>query len=445
MSPAFVKAGARSHVRSELVRIYAAAVSAVDPGRVIASAFEGHSGVDLSATVAEASAAYLIAVGKAALGMAAAAAVRIGAKLRDTLAIVPAPIPADTPAHVRIIAGAHPLPDVSSETAGRAALKFVAQARAGDLVVLALSGGASALMAVPAEGVTLGDKIAITSGLMRAGASIRELNTVRRHLSAVKGGRLLRAIAPGVRVLNLILSDVPGNDLAAIGSGPTAADPTSYSDAIAVLKRRVLWGRAPESVRDHLERGAAGEIDETLKQDDSALTRTSNIIVGDNRLAIEAAAAAAASLGYEVERWRDLSGEANDVGYSLAAHLCAIQRERVCVIAGGEPVVTVRGGGRGGRAQQASLAMAIELARIGADRRIAALFAGTDGVDGPTDAAGAIVSPATMVRACEAKVDAQASLDRNDSYAFFEALGDLLITGPTGTNVADVFVGLVNY
>ena len=445
MSPASVKAAARSHVRSELMRIYAAAVSAVAPGRVVASAFEGRGGVDVSAAIAEAPAAYLLAVGKAALGMAAEAAVRIGAKLRDALAIVPAPIPADTPAYLRVVAGAHPLPDASSEMAGRAALKFVAQARAGDLIVLALSGGASALMAVPAEDVTLGDKIAITSGMMRAGVSIRELNTVRRHLSAVKGGRLLRAIAPGVRVINLILSDVPGNDLAAIGSGPTAADPTTYSDAIAVLKRRVLWGRAPESVRDHLERGAAGEIAETLKHDDPALARTSNIIVGDNHLALEAAAAAAGSLGYEVDRWRDLSGEANDVGYSLAAHLCAVRRERVCVIAGGEPVVTVRGDGKGGRAQQASLAMAIELARIGPDRRIAALFAGTDGIDGPTDAAGAIVTPATMVRACEAKVDAQAALDRNDSYTFFKALGDLLITGPTGTNVADIFIGLVNY
>jgi glycerate-2-kinase len=445
-----VKAEPTTNLRSNLVRIYAAAVSAVDPRRVIARALDGvGAGAEaVPAMIEQAAGIYLIAAGKAAAGMASETEARLDARLRDALVIAPSPgLPVALPARsgVRVMAAAHPLPDASSEAAGRAALEFAGRARPGDLVVVALSGGASALMVAPAGAVTLADKIAINAGLLRAGASIREINTVRKHLSAIKGGRLLQAIAPGVQVLSLILSDVSGNDLATIASGPTAADSTTYADAIAVLKRRGLWGRAPENVRDHLERGAAGEIAETLKRDDPALARVCNIIAGDNGTALEAAATAASSIGYEVERYRELSGEATDLGGEIAAYLCTIDRERVCVIAGGEPVVTLKGNGLGGRAQQSALAMAIELARIGRERRIAALIAGTDGIDGPTDAAGTIVTPSTCARAAEAHLDPGAALARNDAYPFFKALGDLLITGPTGTNVSDVFIALVNY
>jgi len=260
---------------------------------------------------------------------------------------------------------------------------------------------------------------------------------------------LLAATAAGVRVLSLILSDVPGNDPATIGSGPTAADPTSYTDAISVLKRRRLWGRAPEAIRDHLERGASGEFDETVKEGDAALTRVSNVIIGDNRIAVDAAAEAAAALGYQVERGAELGGEADELGRILARQLNANSAERVCLLAGGEPVVTVKGNGRGGRAQQCALALAIELASVVGGRsniaRVMAMFGGTDGIDGPTDAAGAIVTPETIMRAAEAQIDPHAALSRNDAYEFFKALGDLVIIGPTGTNVADIFVALVNY
>jgi glycerate 2-kinase len=458
MSAADSTSAGHSRVRADLLRIYAAAVSAVEPRRLIARALEGaiEGGEDVPSMVAGASGTYLLAVGKAAGGMAAEAQSRLGSNLKEGLIIVPGGGAMAAPDHggattavafgnFRVLPASHPIPDASSEAAGRGALEMVSHAKAGDLLLMLLSGGASALMVAPAGAVKLADKVAVTSALMRAGATIRELNTVRKHLSLVKGGRLLRTLAPGVRVLTLILSDVPGNDLATIGSGPTAADPTTYSDAIAVMKRRGLWGRAPESVRDHLERGAAGEFDETLKPGDPVMARVKNLIVGDNGAAIAAAIETAMALGYEVERGRELNGEANDVGRALAAHLATIERERVCVIAGGEPVVTVKGSGRGGRAQQCALAMALELARISAGRRIAAIFAGTDGVDGPTDAAGAILTPLTVDRGSEAGLDAQAALERNDSYNFFKALGDLVIIGPTGTNVADIFVGLVNY
>jgi len=250
-------------------------------------------------------------------------------------------------------------------------------------------------------------------------------------------------------VLTLILSDVPGNDLATIGSGPTVADSTTYNDAISVLKRRGAWGRAPEAVRDHLERGAAGEFSETVKPGNAALARATNVIVGDNRVAVDAAAEAARALGYRVERGRELGGEANDLGRTIALQVKEIGTERVCLVAGGEPVVTVKGTGRGGRAQQCALAMAIELANASLPREVAgqvmALFAGTDGIDGPTDAAGAIATSETIARAAEAGVDPQAALKRNDAYEFFKALGDLVIVGPTGTNVADVMIALVNY
>ncbi len=443
--------GIESRARSDLMRIFAAAVAAVEPRRVVADAFEGRVS-DAHAVremLEKANRVYLLAVGKAAMGMAIEGRERIGAKLYNSLVIIPRPagdrgensfprLP-----RFRVMAAAHPTPDDSSESAGRSALQFIADAQRGDLIVFMLSGGASALMAVPADELTLGDKVAVTSALMNAGASIRELNTVRRHLSAIKGGRLLQS--SNANFLTLMLSDVPGNDLATIGSGPTVTDATTYSDAVAILKRRRVWGRAPESVRDYLERGAAGELNETLKQDDSALGHVRNIVIADNKTATEAAYRTAEALNYSVVRARDLNGDANEAGASLGTFLRDLNSERTCVIAGGETSVLVKGKGKGGRSQQAALAAAFELAKLSIGSRVAAMFAGTDGIDGPTDAAGAIATPSTLIRANEAGLDPKSALDRNDCYNFFKALGDLVIIGPTGTNVADIFVGLVNY
>jgi len=440
------------------MRIYAAAVAAVEPRRVMSRALNGvaDATAKVPTTIERASGVRLLAAGKAAIGMAAAAEHRLGDRLIEGLAIAPASLVSGADAAAlrsRVIGAAHPLPDETSVAAARAALELAARAQPGELVMVALSGGASALLAMPAGRVTLADKIAITTALMRAGVTIRELNIVRKHLSAIKGGRLLAATAADVKVLSLILSDVPGDPLsdasggvlATIGSGPTVADPSTYSDAIGVLKRRRAWGRAPETVRDHLERGAAGEFGETLKVADPAIARVTNLIVGDNRLAVEAAAIAASALGYTVVRGAELGGEANEVGSAIARQASEIGAERVCLVAGGEPVVTVTGNGRGGRAQQCALAMAIELASVAGGRRMVALFAGTDGIDGPTDAAGAIATPETVARAAEAGLDPGVALVRNDAYEFFKGLGDLVIVGPTGTNVADILVALVNY
>ncbi len=441
--------GSVSRARAELMRIFAAAVAAVEPRRAVARALAGEIAGShaIADTIAQARKARMLAAGKCAIGMAAGVADALGERLASALIIAPkdtAPS-IEIDSQVRLLHAAHPLPDASSEAAGRAAVEFAATTETDELFLFALSGGASALMVAPAAGVTLDDKVAITSALMRAGASIRELNAVRKHLSAIKGGGLLRALPANARATTLIISDVVGDDLATIGSGPTAADPTTFSDAIAVLKRRRLWGRAPESVRDHLERGAAGEIPETLKSGDPRAAKARHLIVAANRDAVAGAVRAAEALGYRVELAREMAGEADDLGRALAERIAEIKDRRVCVIAGGEPVVTVRGAGKGGRAQQCALAIAIELAKSAPKIQALAMCAGTDGIDGPTDAAGAIATPATVARGAEAGLDAAVALTRNDSYSFFRGLGDLVITGATGANVADIFIALVNY
>ena len=446
----------QAQARADREKIYRAAVAAVEPGRLVGLAMDGGgSGAEqVPDLIAGASRVLLLAVGKASIGMAGEIERRVGDRLVDGIAVTSKDSAATAePAlilkkekRVRVVGSAHPVPDESSEEAARLGCEMLHRATADDLVIFAVSGGASAMFVRPAEGLTLADKIAVNQALLKAGASIRELNIVRRNLSAVKGGRLLHYCG-GARVLSLIISDVPGNDLATIGSGLTAGDWSSFGDAVAVLKRRSVWGRAPEAVRSYLERAVAGEIGATVKVGDPILERVTNVIIGDNDLALDAAERAAAELGYHPHRGKALQGEANDAGHVLAEYLCEIKDERVCVVAGGEPVVTVRGGGKGGRAQQCALAMGIELSQVGGGqrKRIEALFAGTDGIDGPTDAAGAFASPSTVEDGERAGVSASTALTRNDSYNFFKASGGLLVTGPTGTNVSDVFVGLVNY
>ena len=432
--------------RADLEKIYRAAVAAVDPERLVGRALDGDcpGAEQVPELIAGASRIILLAVGKAALAMANEIERRVGDKLVNGMAVIPPGSAATTEPALILKRASHPVPDESSEEAARLGCELLHRANRDDLVIVAISGGASAMFTMPAEGLTLADKIAINQALLKAGASIRELNIVRRHLSAVKGGRLLRHCG-GARVLGLILSDVPGNDLATIGSGLTAGDWSSVGDAVAVLKRRGVWGRAPEAVRAYLERAVAGEVGATVKVGDPILECVTNVIIGDNDLALEGAERAAAALGYQVRRGKPLHGEANDAGRALAEYMSEIKEERVSVVAGGEPVVTVSGTGKGGRAQQCALAMGIQLSQIGSGRRIAGLVAGTDGIDGPTDAAGAFASPETVEDGERAGVSAATALTRNDAYNFFKASGGLFVTGPSGTNVSDIFIGLVNY
>ena len=338
-----------------------------------------------------------------------------------------APIPG-----IQVHQAGHPLPDARGIAGAEAALTIARNAQEHDLVLCLLSGGASALWPAPPPEITLEDLQATTDALLRAGAPIRELNTVRKHLSRLAGGQLALAAYPA-RILTLAVSDVVGSPPDVIGSGPTVPDPTTYPDALAVLARYGV--EPPRSVRQHLERGAAGQIPETPKPGDPIFGRASLQIVADNGTALQGAAHEAIRLGYATTVVTDrMEGEAREVGTTLAGLGCA-NRGPAALCFGGETTVTVRGPGRGGRNQELALSAAIALEGV-PDVTLAAL--GTDGVDGPTDAAGAMVDGETVARGRALGLDAREHLQRNDAHSFLRATGDLVVTGPTGTNVADM-------
>ena len=286
----------------------------------------------------------------------------------------------------------------------------------------------------------------MTDELMRAGADISELNAVRKHLSAIKGGRLAEAAFPA-RVFSLVLSDVIGNDLESIASGPTYWDSSTYADAIEILKKYCLWRRAPQAVKKVLREGTLGQRAETLRRGDKAFRRVSTVLIGDNRLALRAAARRARELGWRrpVLLTSADSGEAREAARRYVSLLAQVSktpgggRRRICLLAGGELTVRVRGGGRGGRNTEFALASLLELERLSAeDLGFLVASAGTDGRDGSGDAAGALVTRATIRRASRLGLDPEIYLEDNDSYTFFKKAGGLIVTGPTRTNVMDI-------
>ncbi|GAB4260973.1 MAG: glycerate kinase [Deferrisomatales bacterium] len=347
---------------------------------------------------------------------------------------------------IEVREASHPVPDARGLRAAEAILELVGGAGPTDVVLSVLSGGGSALLTLPAPGVSLDDLQRLTDLLLSCGATIGEINTLRKHLSRVKGGRLAVAAQPA-RVVNLVLSDVVGDRLEVIASGPFTADPTTFAQARDILGRYGLWDRVPEGVRATLEAGCRGELEETPKPGDAALGRVVHAIVGSNRRSLDAAAHRARELGFRpLVLSSRIQGEAREVARVLAAVAVearvtgAPAQPPLAVLAGGETTVTLRGGGLGGRNQELALALAVELAGW---PRIAGLSGGTDGTDGPTDAAGAVVTGETVGRARDAGLSPEEYLERNDSYRFFDPLGDLIRTGPTRTNVMDVQVLLI--
>jgi glycerate 2-kinase len=340
----------------------------------------------------------------------------------------------------------HPVPDAAGVRGAERIAAIAEAASEGELVICLISGGASALMPSPAPPITLEEKQATTKLLLASGANIHEINAVRKHISRLKGGQLARLASPAT-VLALLLSDVIGDDLDVIGSGPTAPDASTFSTAWAVLEKYGLVEKAPQAVRERIERGLRGEITDTPKLSDRVFRRVQNLVVGSNALAVEAAAAKARELGLRpLVLSTRIEGETRDVARMHAA----IAREAaasgrpvkppLCLISGGETTVTLRGDGLGGRNQEFVLAAAIDLAGSG---DTVVLSGGTDGTDGPTDAAGALADGQTVSRAQARGMDPAKFLANNDSYHFFEPLGDLLKTGPTNTNVMDVRLLLV--
>jgi glycerate 2-kinase len=350
----------------------------------------------------------------------------------------------------------HPVPDERSVAAARGALQIARHAAHDDVLVVLLSGGASALMALPAQGIALEDKRETVRRLLKDGATINELNAVRKHLSAIKGGRL--AAATKAAVVTLVISDVVGDDLSVIGSGPTMPDPSTFRDALAVLDARGGRARHPATIVSHLERGDRGEVEETPKPDDPRMQRSVARIIGGSKTAVGGAVKSARSRGYNVYVIdAPIVGEAREAARGFADEVRqAITRctPPLCVIGAGETTVHVTGGGVGGRNQEFALAMVPLIADLGRSaphepqstpHAVDVVFGsvGTDGVDGPTDAAGAIIDTTTAERAAAHGLSPAAYLRNNDSYHFFSALDDLLRTGPTGTNVGDVQAALI--
>jgi glycerate 2-kinase len=433
-------------LRRDALACHGAALAAVEPGRLVGARLErvdgtlvlrGPAGVELAS---HAGPVVVGGAGKAALAMARAAATIAADACRGGLVIVPHGERGACPGGVEVASAAHPLPDAAgvAATARLLAMTLVADPRT--LVLVVLSGGSSSLLVAPADGLALADKRIVAERLLASGADIAAINVVRKHCSRVKGGGLARAAARAAGLWALLLSDVVGDDPATIGSGPTVADPSTFRDAAAVLARHLGAADVPPAVRAHIERGCSGLVPETVKPRDPVLARTTTVVVGGNRDAVEAAARAAAARGYAARILPEpLEGDAAEAGVRLAAQLRAEPRaRRVALVAGGETTVRVEPGGRGGRSQQLALAAAIALA----GEPCVLLAAGTDGIDGPTDAAGACVDGGTVARARARGLDARAALAATDSHPVLDATGDLVRTGPTGTNVADLVVAL---
>ncbi len=423
--------------RAELEAIFRDALRAVDPGEALARELVLARGrVRLGSEELTPGSTRVIAAGKAAPAMAQAfERVAASAELRGL--VVARDTPAAWSSRLELRVAGHPVPDERSAAAGRAALAVAAAAAPDETLLVLLSGGASALLSTPLPGLSPADLRITTALLLRSGAEIAELNCVRKHLTAVSGGRLLAATRAR-RVVVLVVSDVLGDDLSTIGSGPCAADLSTYADALQVLERRALLAEVPAAVREHLLEGAAGRRPECVRPDDPRLASVSHQLLATNRDALAAAAASARSRGLEVRIVSEqLRGEARELGARLAA-LARATRPRsraLLLLAGGEPTVTVRGAGRGGRAQELALAAALVLA---GDASLCLLAAGTDGSDGPTDAAGAFADGGTQARAAALGLDPRASLAANDAHGFFVREGGCFRTGPTGTNVMDL-------
>jgi len=388
---------------------------------------------------------YVIGGGKASGSMAEALEQTLGRYITNGLVNVPHGSETETEI-IRPQEAGHPIPDKSGVEGTHRMLKIAEQAEKEDLLICLISGGGSSLMPLPRGGITINDKREITEALLKCGATISEINTVRKHISDFKGGWLARKAYPAT-VLNLILSDVVGDPLDFIASGPTVPDSTTFSDAIKALKKYGLWDKAAVSIKEVLSDGEKGLIPETPKANDKAFRKVYNIIVGNNRFANLAVLEGLKSAGLNTFLLTStLEGEARHVGVMLASIAREVAvfgnpiRKPAGIIAGGETTVTVTGKGLGGRNQEISLAAAL---KVGGMDGVVVASLSTDGVDGPTDAAGAIADGKTISRAAEIDLDSEKFLVENDSYHFFSKLGDLIFTGPTRTNVNDISVIVV--
>jgi glycerate 2-kinase len=421
-------------LRRQALSIFRAAVAAADPGAAVEQYlrrldFSRYRNI------------YVVGAGKAGASMAVAAEHVLGSRIIQSLINVKY---GHVAKHARIELNecGHPLPDRQGVEGASRIAQIAESAGRDDLVVCLISGGASALLPLPSDPITLEEKQATTRLLLECGADIHEFNAVRKHLSRIKGGQLAQFAWPA-RVEALLLSDVIGDDPGVIGSGPTAPDASTFADVTRILDKYGITRRVPPEVRRRIRQGARGRIAETPKPGDRIFRHVRNTIIGSNRIALSAAARHARQLGF---RTLVLSSEIQGETREIARMHAAIAREVVrtgqpikapaCIISGGETIVTLRGNGKGGRNQEFVLAAALDISGL---PNTVVFSAGTDGTDGPTDAAGALADGSTLSR----KPEAAAYLSKNDSYHYFESLGDLVKTGPTLTNVMDVHLILI--
>ena len=437
------------NLKAEARQIFEAGLKAVDPKEAVKRSVTlegnrlhiGEKELDLSAF----SHVWAIGAGKASAAMAQAVEEILGDLVSGGLVIVKydhrAPLQ-----KIRLKEAGHPTPDENGWRATQLLADLVTKMDRKDLVLFLLSGGGSALLPMPVESITLEEKMVTTDLLLKSGATIQEMNTIRKHLSQIKGGRLARLAHPATLV-SLVLSDVVGDPLDVIASGPTVGDPSTFRDCTAVLERYSLREKVPPSVRSYLDAGAKGEVAETPKPDDIVFLDTYTALVGNNLQALKAASEEAHMLGYNTLILSSMiEGDTTEAAGFHTALIKEIVRSGhpvgppACLISGGETTVVVKGKGKGGRNQEFCLAAALELEGL---TGVFILSGGTDGTDGPTDAAGAVADGDTVARALAKGLNPREFLRENDSYHFFEHLGDLLITGPTNTNVMDLRLMLV--
>ncbi len=437
-------------LREDALAILASAVKSADPYGLVCNRVrvEGRklkvSGENATADVELRGKVRVVAFGKASLGMARA--IEEILSVDEGIVVIPRGQRCGShPKSFEVLEASHPVPDESSVHAAEKALEIARKCEKNDIFIALISGGGSSLLAKPAEGLTLEDKKAVTELLLRSGCTVSELNVVRKKISAVKGGKLAEAAMPA-KTLALILSDVIGDPVDAIASGPTAEDTSTFSEAKGVLEKYGVWARIPESVRNFIERGLAEE-EERRRKHEKRISNAQNIIIGNNLVAARAAEEEARRRGYNtLLLTTHLEGESREVAKVFVAVARDIRRYGIpiktpaAVIAGGETTVSVVGTGRGGRNQEFVLSAAI---RIASEEGIVVASIGTDGIDGVSEAAGAIADGFTLKRAKDASLDAEAFLRNNDSYTFFSMLNDALLTGRTGTNVNDIAVLLV--
>ena len=437
-------------MRKDAAQIFSHAVSAVDPRGAVKRFFKVKGDTlevaDLCYDLSEIGHVYVVGAGKASAAMAQAVEDLMIDRVTEGTVTVKYGYLANL-RRIRLIEPGHPVPDQNGVSGSQRIVDILRKASGKDLVISLISGGGSALMPLPADGISLDDKKAVTRLILDCGATISEFNTMRKHLSLIKGGNMARLASPA-RLINLMLSDVIGDPIDVIASGPCAPDTSTFQDCQRTIEKYCLQEKLPLSVATHIRLGLEGKVSETPKPEDPVFDKVQNLIIGSNRMAVTAAGNKAKQLGYQtLILSTSVRGETREVARvhgAIAREICESGNPveaPACVISGGETTVTMQGSGLGGRNQEFALAAALEIQ--GLDHTVM-LCAGTDGTDGPTDAAGAIVDNATVFKAEQLGLDAESYLNNNDSYHFFERLGDLFITGPTNTNVMDVSIILVD-